>query len=149
MLAVRLPAWSRRVLVVCVILLVSFLAACGGLAPRASREERFRAAFRAGDWQQAQEQLSAASGAQWRQETAALVQRHGALRIIAFSGSRDGFDRREAIYRLAFADGYERCLWVGGRGDGGALDVKNGGYVDCGTIPAPAVQFGTPSPRIP
>lgn len=153
MLAVHLPVWSRRVLVVCVIVPVLFLAACGGLALRASREERFRAALRAGDRQQAQEQLSTASGAQWRQETEALVQRHGALRIIAFSASRDGFppglDRREAIYRLAFADGYERCLWVGGRGGGGALDVLHGGYVDCATIPAPEVRYGTPSPRDP
>lgn len=132
---------------------IMFLMACGGLAPHASREERLRAALRAGDWQQAQEQLSTASGAQWHQETEALVQRHGALRIVAFSGGRDGFppglDRREAIYRLTFADGYERCLWVGGRGGGNALDVLRGGYVDCATIPAPEVRFGTPSPRDP
>ena len=135
-------------LVVCTITAASFLVACG-----ASREERFRAALRAGDWQQAQEQLSSADGAQWRQETVALVQRHGALRIAVASGSRDGFppgfERREAIFRPAFADGYERCLWVGGRGSGGALDVLHGGYVDCAMIPAPSVQLGTPSPRSP
>ena len=124
-----------------------FLVACG-----VSREEQFRAALQAGNWQQAEGQLSAASGAQWRQETEALVLRHGALRIAISSRSQDGFppgfDRREAIYRFAFADGYERCLWVGGRGSSGALEVLQGGYVDCGTIPAPAVRYGTP-PRVP
>ena len=139
----------RYLFAVGVLFAALFLVACG-----VSREEQFRAALQAGNWQQAEEQLSAASGAQWRQETEALVRRHGALRIAISSRSQDGFppglDRREAIYRLAFADGYERCLWVGGRGGGGALDVLRGGYVDCGTIPAPAVRYGsTPSSRVP
>jgi hypothetical protein len=54
------------------------------------------------------------------------------------------FDQRESIYRIAFADGYERCLWVRGRGSNGLLDLVNGGYVDCATMPAPSGRPGTP-----
>ena len=69
------------------------------------------------------------------------MRRHGAPRVVAMGGHRSGFPpgfkRREAVYRLAFADGYERCLWVQSRGASGLLDPVGPGYADCATVPAP------------
>lgn len=118
-------------------LLVGGLPAVGG--PRA---DRLRDALHRGDLQRAEQQLARAYRAPWRRETEALVRRHGAPRVVVSSGYRGpfrlGFERRETIYRLAFADGAERCLWVRGRGAGGLLAPVGAGYFDCATIPAPS-----------
>lgn len=117
--------------------LVLALVACGQ-----QREATLSDALKRGDLQAAQEQVASSSRTQWRQDTDTLVRAHGALRIVATSGGTTGvppgFPLHHAIYRIAFADGHERCLWVEARG-GGELTLVNGGYVDCGTIPAPSV----------
>ncbi len=133
-------------------LIITGLAACGPTTPR-QREDTLRVALNANDLQTAQEQFVAGSRAQWRQDSEALVTAHGAMRIPTASGGQGGFPpgfaTHYAIFRTTFADGYDRCLWVEGRG-GGALTLVNGGYVDCGTIPAPSVVYGpTRSPGTP
>lgn len=126
--------------------IVAGLAACGPVTPR-QREDTLRVALNANSLQAAQEQLVAGSRTQWRQDSELLVKAHGAMRLASASGGTAGFPpgfaTHYAIFRIAYADGYERCLWVEGRG-GGALTLVNGGYVDCGTIPAPSVVYGTP-----
>ncbi len=134
---------------------VILLSACRAPAVTpSSSAERWRDAVARGDFGRAQGQIVANQRAQWRQDTEALVKGHGAVRIPVWSGGRSGFppgfDQRQAIYRLVFADGYERCLRVRSRGSRGSLELVDGGYVDCATVPAPSVRYGTPAtPSIP
>ena len=140
---------SRRSLII-VLVAVVFLTGCDrGFADGDTHEAHFRAALRVGDWSHAAMELHDADRAPWQRATEALVGGHGALRIAAASTDWNGapsFDYQDVIYRLAFADGYERCLWLRGQG-GDPLAIRNGGYVDCATIAAPGVSHGVPTPR--
>lgn len=136
---------TARITITATIIIVG-LAACRPVN-MPNREDALHAALNRNDLQVAQDQLVAGSRVQWRQDSEALVAAHGAMRIPTASGGQGGFPpgfaKHYAIFRTTFADGYERCLWVEGRGSG-ALTLVNGGYVDCGTIPAPSVVYVTP-----
>lgn len=138
---------TARITLVTAIIIVG-LAACGPVS-MPDREDALRAALNSNDLQAAQDQFVAGNQAKWRQDSETLVTAHGAMHIPTASGGREGFPpafaNHHAIFRIAFADGYERCLWVEGRG-GGALNLVNNGYVDCGTIPAPSMVHVRPLP---
>lgn len=114
---------------------------------QAGREGPFFAALWGGDLARAEAELTTGSRAAWRADTEALVRAHGAMRPVAGSGGDSGgipgFTDHYALYRIAFADGYERCLWVRGTG-ASKLTLVNGGYVACATVSAPSVVYGTP-----
>ncbi len=118
--------------------------------PPLSRDVQLHAALQQGHLRYAEGQLMSAHRGWWRQETEALVRHHGPLRVIAVGGRRTGslpgFRQRQATYRLTFADGYERCLWLHGRGTYGLLQPVGAGYVDCATIPA---SLAPNDPRLP
>lgn len=114
---------------------------------QAGREGPFFAALWRGDLAGAEAELTAGSRAAWRADTEALIRAHGAIRPMAATGADNGgipgFTDHSVLYRIAFADGYERCLWVKGTG-ASDLTLVNGGYVACSTVPAPSISYGTP-----
>jgi hypothetical protein len=139
---------QRRLCAVCVLSLLAL--ALAGCRPsfQAGREPAFFAALFRSDLAGAERELVSQSRATWRADTEALLRAHGAMRPGAAtggdSGGVPGFTDHFTLYRIGFADGYERCLWVKGTG-ASELTLVNGGYVDCATVPAPRVVYSGPA----